>query len=109
MKPADVLNCAADLIDLRGHCKGVYVDERRRMCAMGSIAEAASWKQHLMVTPMNAFAAFLGGNDLCILDWNDEPKRTKAEVTSALRAAAALLTMRESVAGVAAVATPVAA
>lgn len=34
---ADILAAAADVMDLRGKCEGVYTDERGRVCAVGAL------------------------------------------------------------------------
>lgn len=79
---ADVLNDAADIVE-RGWCQGVYI--RGDSCCTTYAIWAA------LGDPTNkafdALSALVGGN---IIEWNDAPKRTQAEVVAKLREASAL-------------------
>lgn len=84
-----VLLAAADLIECDGHCKGCLVDLDGRRCAMGAIFMAC-----LDDSAVNAVIAERAEHALfrhiscTIVEWNDAPERTAAEVVAALRGAA---------------------
>jgi hypothetical protein len=91
---ADVLRHAALLIEERGWMQGVSTGPSR--CAVFAIDTAAGanndvvhWRAHRVL------ASYLGlnipdvvGDRRPIVEWNDTPGRTAAEVIAALRAAA---------------------
>jgi hypothetical protein len=87
---ADVLNRAADLIEPEGKWgKGAW-ELDGCLCAEGAIAKAADIKRFIDVDRSPAgkfFEQFVGGD---IVQFNDAPERTQAEVVAKLREAATL-------------------
>ena len=115
MDVINVLNCAAALMDLRGHSNdgaGVW-NRSRSLCALEAIAlaEGISRPDYMRASPaaVRALAeviaepppSYLDGADALmqhcaiVFTWNDQPERSRAEVTAAMRTAAAMLKARE--------------
>lgn len=83
---ADVLRHAALLIEERGWAQGDY-EVDGRLCLLGSLNVATdghSWSTAMLANEA-CFFMIRGGIGA---EWNDEPGRTAAEVTAALRTAA---------------------
>lgn len=63
MKPSDVLTKAADLIELHGHCTGVYSTEDGRLCIVGAMYTAVHGhvpqKEHDVTNDSTIIAAML--------------------------------------------------
>lgn len=98
MNPAQVLEAAADYIDVHGHCKGVGSSHERR-CLWGAIHSVtnAYGSGGIRYAALTVVASFVGIDEphehtrlTRAFAWNDAPERTKDEVTSAMRGAAAL-------------------
>lgn len=111
MNVADCLDCAADLIDLRGHAKGSR--EASAICALEAIALASGQKRYNLYQQnqegqLAAFelARFIGGRCFeapqgcehlaIVFNFNDAESTRKDQVTSAMRATAALIRAREN-------------
>jgi hypothetical protein len=95
MTPAEVLEKAADVIDERGHCKGKLIDSSGRVCITGAICFAING--YAGGRPVGGITQYLHaviGRD--VISWNDAPERTAAEVTSTMRAVAAVLRAQEA-------------
>lgn len=95
--PRATLLRAADLIDKHGWVQGELETTKGCLCAEGAIIRATHEGKHYMTpTRMDAIEAACSSlrTHLCVFGWvaipvwNDEPGRTAAEVTAALRAAA---------------------
>lgn len=107
---AEILRTAADLIQTRGLYKGAFVDpsqppETAPFCALGAIDVAAGVTRPVYDTkyertylssdgtepPPGAIDASMVASDLLrwevgtVLQWNDDPKRTRGEVVNTLR------------------------
>ena len=93
----EVLLRAADLVEARGFGQAGQVPVYRyevtpadRLCAALAIGVAAGdtghWGTSLAAKAERALQEHLGVED--VVDWNDVPGRTAAEVVAALRAAA---------------------
>lgn len=100
--PADVLNAAADLLQRTEWCQGDYFKDGA-CCLIGAIARA-----RFPEIGRDGYVAGVDGNALSHLEnelrpflkaatgmafphvWNDDSRRTKAEVIDALRRAAVL-------------------
>lgn len=86
---ADVLNKAADLIDERGWFQ--KSPDATSLCALKAIQHASSagparfQARAAFVRHVGAQVGPMGSPSVAIIDWNDEPGRTQAEVTAALR------------------------
>lgn len=82
---ADTLNRAADLIERDGWCQGLGRDADGSRCAAVALHDAQAdrlvWRG-----AYRALKARVGTR--LVVDWNDTPGRTQAEVVAALRAAA---------------------
>lgn len=98
MTPQDVLSAAADLIDKRGWHQDDYLGPDGGVCCLGAIQIASFRAQRLFGSDHFAAAKLLSARlglpapDAAaagkqIVEWNDEPGRTQAEVTAALRGA----------------------
>lgn len=99
MNTSEILNKAADIVEQRGHSKGVYSDSTGRVCAVGAINAAilgTTKIEHLPIwySGLDTHAGRVLHSLVCadeywsITDWNDAPERTKEEVVAALRQAA---------------------
>lgn len=120
MNAANLLNCAAALMDLRGHSNDGpgHLWGDKSLCALEAIALAdGRHREEWTVPSMHGTTAILALAEAigepppnyfdyedadahsisCVIVycWNDRPERTKAEVTSTLRTAAAMLKARE--------------
>ncbi len=86
----EVLLEAADLLETRGWCQGIMVNEKGQMCLVGSIKEAL-WKRDadcgINYDDLTFRLKKYIGHDF-IPSWNDEIGRTQAQAIEALRAAA---------------------
>ena len=87
MTTAQVLRAAADLIEKPGAWKQHGGNYRTTFCAAEAIGVAGGGPLP-EVAAANRFVATMLGRS--IVSWNDAPKRTQAEVVSALRKAADL-------------------
>lgn len=104
MNIAEVLTRAADVIDERGWCQGEAWAPGGQVCAHGAIWEALGidridYDQGELTTGARpVFGAACDairrhiGPGRSVTGWNDEPGRTKDDVTAALRAAAKVVT-----------------
>lgn len=103
MTPAEILDRAAIVIDYQGWTQGLFQDFDGKVCAIGAMRMGAGLyadprREHLHVEPHELIEAKCA---MChavkrfhVHHWNDEPGRTKGEVTSMLRAVAATLRAR---------------
>lgn len=85
MTPADVLRAAADLIEREGWSQG---GNKPGLCvtqATYAVAERDDTNDFGFAAD-DLFAQFIGTE--LIVQWNDDPSRTQAEVITTLRAAA---------------------
>lgn len=88
---ADVLNGAADLIERDGWVQGSAASIGPARCAGIAIDRTAQRLDTNGYPVVCGFAKFLGLDGFAtaeIINWNDTPGRTKADVVAALRAAA---------------------
>ncbi len=106
----DVLDRAADIIERDGHAKGEWCASGNASCLGGAIVRAAAGDPgepldlaYYPPTGAAAVALYTLAESLGltlaaypssrpvdrVMDWNDEPTRTKAQVVTALRSAAA--------------------
>lgn len=98
MQTSEVLNKAADLIEVEGWWQdrpGGGVGK----CASNAISTVAQREQVSILPAHIAFAEHVGvGRPLVrnIADWNDAPERTATEVIEALRAAALIEAAKEN-------------
>jgi len=86
----EILAGAIDVLIERGWCQGHGADERGRYCIYGALAIAADHgdaSSRALVGAKLAVHATLGadGQDPSIIQFNDEPGRTKAGVIALLR------------------------
>lgn len=103
MSTAEILVQAADLIEERGWNQGDYVNDCGGLCTFGALyiavgltpafirTDEADQRALAALTVVDEAAQALRqhvGRDVGISEWNDAPGRTKAEVVTALRAAA---------------------
>lgn len=104
----DLLNRAADLIEKHGHTKHTLVNkEDGSMCFMGAMyqAHSSAWTYDpAMIEAVEITARMLklrydGGYETtalrAVVDWNNHPDRTGAEVIAAMRAAAVIANKKE--------------
>jgi hypothetical protein len=81
-----ILEDAADLIDVYGHMKGQVGDFEHGFCISGALSVAAS---RAGITGMPVFLAVREvikyRHIPRVVSWNDRPERTPGEVTDALR------------------------
>lgn len=84
-----VLLEAADLIEEKGWCQGMYNNRSGAMCMMGAIINAGRRHEHRYTSRAHLRLIEAVGGVAPVL-WNDAPERTQEEVVSALRKAAAL-------------------
>ena len=96
MRVDEVLDAAADYIEVHGHTKLVYGGRNNGpACASGAIDSVLTknnliYHSDLFTTARQALVDSLGGYDsiVSIPEWNDKPERTKQEVVDAMRHAA---------------------
>jgi hypothetical protein len=98
LSAADVLDRAADLIERGGHLKQLYMNNGA-LCALGGLMAAVGSDES--IDPYHDPRTMIAADTLwryvgAVARWNDAPERTKDDVTSTLRACAALLRARES-------------
>jgi hypothetical protein len=89
---------AADIIEERGHCKGVVENEQGNVCLYGALcfAFAGTAKMFYAAGAHDAtvrVGEYLGlngpfGAGSAAVRWNNAPERTKEDVVNALRGAA---------------------
>jgi hypothetical protein len=108
-KAAEILEKAAEILEVNGHCKWALRDAQGRHCALGAINQAlvgdpfdlkgAGW---LIVNrfasailphvndglPVVAVATCFNEPVDLLVDWNNRPERTGADVIEAFRLAA---------------------
>lgn len=90
------LRNAANLIESRGHCKGVLEDYTGRLCLLGAISTAAfgratNDKNDDMLIALVQVAKTIWGDKPgmnSVISWNNTAERTAEEVVTALRSAA---------------------
>ena len=90
MTPEEILSGAADLIEAKGWCQGMAVDEVGGVCMGRAIFDAAGMHERVWVwdasvpiqQAIDAVAQEIGDSPA---PWNDAPGRTKEEVVTALR------------------------
>lgn len=94
---ADVLDAAADLIAPEGAWgQGGYQPRKGCFCILGALAKASGhspeniWLYPVSNSARSAIADAIGTDISGIVNWNDAPERTQAEVVVKLREAAAL-------------------
>jgi hypothetical protein len=101
MTSADILNRAADLIEERGWFQYTKDGSSRSLCVNFAIIDAAAVVDPLLAAPARRlFLQHLGLQPVVptdgleptdfeqVVEWNDDPVRTQAQVIAALRAAA---------------------
>lgn len=90
---SDILNEAADLIEKFGWIQGNYGAEECGYCALGAIL-AVDFDDDYSI---HSFNNYIQDNhpdmNLGAVEWNDTPGRTKEEVISTLRKAAAYVSV----------------
>ena len=119
MRPGNLLECAAALMNLRGHCDDGPGGYRKEVCALEAIAMAAGIPRHkyFQTTPeshvaITVFAEFIrrsepagpwaatGGNsfedDLATIYLRNDRPNSRPALQSAMLAASAILNARES-------------
>ena len=97
METADILEKAAEVLEIRGWTQNTYEDAEGQVCAVGAIRVVAwghsRWSgtgaidYQVAGMAQAAMSAHLGVRDLAI-EWNDSPERTKEEVIDAFKHAA---------------------
>lgn len=89
--PADILDCAADLIAERGLARGKYYDASNgTYCALGAIHQCASGSPWSYTTPqVQVVKNLLYPRVGSITSWNDNPRRPKSTIVRTLRRVAA--------------------
>lgn len=105
MDTADILLRAADVIEERGHTKGVLQDREGRVCAFGALNVVVygsadhSYLQssrdeaaHAVTRHLGLGSGYLGP----LVNWNNAPERTQQEVVDAFRGAARALKAAEA-------------
>lgn len=86
---ADVLDRAADEIEARGWHQGDWIeDDTGCVCAEGALYFAGASAKLVAVSISPTGKLFRDHIGESIVDWNDAPERTQAEVVAALRSAA---------------------
>ena len=92
VKPLDAVSCvlllAAEILEAGGHCKGQAMDGDAH-CLSGAITSATfriGDGAHAHNEACDRMQPFIGGRNL--VDWNDDPERTAAEVIALMRRAA---------------------
>lgn len=108
MEIDEILDGAADVLEFRGHTKGLKHNRRENTyCAVGALEVSAKLDESELLWPwlnveFNKTLSFLGrfidpkydrknhiADAMChIARWNDDPSTTKQEVVSTLRLAA---------------------
>lgn len=95
--PADLLEAAADEIEVNGWTRGTLVNEQGQMCMRGALVKASGQSPYLVMyncylnSPIqidaeNAVAAVIGTE--FISTWNDRYCSSQAEAVDVLRRAA---------------------
>lgn len=101
---ADLIDAGAREVERRGWIQYSYSGEGGRVCGFGGVIAAAgfqftnldfrnSTEANEILQAMNELDAYTGGD---FINYNDTEGRTQEEVTSQMRATAALLRMRET-------------
>lgn len=89
-KAPDIYRAAADLIEQRGHSKGLLQDERGRVCLWGAISvvmDGSAFKCSAgSYRLMEDLRQFTRGKSP--VGWNNSPSRRKRQVVNLLRKAA---------------------
>ena len=93
MEVGEVLRKAADYIDEHGWAQGHWDCETGCVCADGAIIQVAGEEHSSQATTAFDVASDVAkmrssGTCYSIISWNDQPGRTKEEVTRLLRDAA---------------------
>ena len=108
LKPSDVLDHAATLIDYWGWCRSDYIGSKGAMCHVGAIEAAAGYTTHYqypdgtwdlewvddesaraLVRAATAYDVKAIG-EMWIVGWNDTTCKSKEEAVAKLREAAEL-------------------
>lgn len=84
---ADVLEAAAEVIEVKGWCQKESVDGEGRVCVLGAVQSADLLNRHpLTVRAMRALRNRLGlVQNYDVIAWNDRPGRTEGEVLDLLK------------------------
>lgn len=97
---ADVLERAADAIEVHGLGKGTYQNKQGNLCAVGALRYAATGETYttraaldprvtlatrILANRVDVFGSPLPSNR--VFAWNDHKKRTAAEVVDAMKMA----------------------
>ena len=109
---AAVLEQAADLIETKGHCKGVYFSPTGEHCLVGALAEViklydmCNWHDAFQFEgALVALKTELWGNplraDVDLMNWNDMKDRKSDQVVDLLKTTAKDLRNRSGDAGAA--------
>lgn len=78
-----VLLEAADIMEKRGHCKGVLTNEAGNVCFLGALATIHQYSEDVVQTSAIAFHLFTGVDSVIFNDTHSGP-----EVIAAMRACA---------------------
>lgn len=82
----DGLRAAAGIVRECGHVRGVFEDDRGRVCAMKAIVMVFGFDK----TEQPRRFMYLATGSESVARWNDEDGRTEAEVIAAMETAAVL-------------------
>ena len=89
-----ILGIAADLIDTRGHAKGIFATADGCLCTLGAIRQAGIALDMSPYETTLAAGALRGhlitdfGGAITVAQWNDMEERSKDDVVTTLRAVA---------------------
>jgi hypothetical protein len=108
MKPSEILEKAADLIEPEGcWTQGAFARDlggdnttaqdinAACWCAIGAVIRVTEGRPFLGATALRFLASTL--ENACIPEWNDDLRRTQSEVVSAFRKSASLAKEQEAV------------
>lgn len=88
---AKVLETAAEVINERGWCQGIYRKDSGEVCAIGALVtadcrlELGGQAYPRAVGAVSGAAHRLDPEVMSVVEWNDRPGRTKDEVVQLLR------------------------
>lgn len=89
-----ILGIAADLIDTRGHAKGILVTTDGCLCTLGAIRQAgialdmSPYETTLAAGALRGYLITDFGGAITVAQWNDMEERSKDDVVMTLRAVA---------------------
>lgn len=89
-----ILGIAADLIDTRGHAKGIFATNDGRLCTLGAIRQAgialdmSPYETTLAAGALRGYLITDFGGAITVAQWNDMEERSKENVVATLRVVA---------------------